>query len=86
MLPPPQTSPSSLFLCALYPVVVDYGGRQESEVWGWASLVSTWLAQRVDYATLLLNLVFVNPPDLPEQTCHALPVRYGNAFVKWIPI
>uniref|UniRef100_A0A8C4NPD0 Kinase D-interacting substrate 220a n=1 Tax=Eptatretus burgeri TaxID=7764 RepID=A0A8C4NPD0_EPTBU len=67
---------SLLAFFVIFLLVVDYGGRQESEVWGWASLVSTWLAQRVDYATLLLNLVFVNPPDLPEQTCHALPVRF----------
>uniref|UniRef100_UPI00358F82F8 kinase D-interacting substrate of 220 kDa isoform X3 n=1 Tax=Myxine glutinosa TaxID=7769 RepID=UPI00358F82F8 len=67
---------SLLAFFVIFLLVVDYGGRQESEVWGWASIVSTWLAQRVDYATLLFNLVFVNPPDLPEQTCHALPVRF----------
>nr|XP_032817411.1 kinase D-interacting substrate of 220 kDa isoform X1 [Petromyzon marinus]XP_032817415.1 kinase D-interacting substrate of 220 kDa isoform X1 [Petromyzon marinus] len=57
-------------------VVVYFGGQQEREGWTWAWLASTWLARQLCYVELLLQLVFTNPPELPEQTTRALPVRF----------
>lgn len=65
-----------LFTCpALPPVVVYFGGRQEGENWTWAWLISTRLSRQIGYLELLLKLMFVNPPELPEQSTRALPVR-----------
>ncbi|XP_041105586.1 kinase D-interacting substrate of 220 kDa-like isoform X1 [Polyodon spathula] len=57
-------------------VVVYFGGRREGERWNWAWVLSTWLARHIGYLGLLLKLMFVNPPELPEQTTRALPVRF----------
>lgn len=57
-------------------VVVYFGGRREGESWNWAWVISTHLARHIGYLELLLKLMFVNPPDLPEQTTRALPVRW----------
>lgn len=57
-------------------VLVYFGGRREGESWSWAWLISTRLARHIGYLELLLKLMFVNPPELPEQTTKALPVRY----------
>lgn len=57
------------------PVVVYFGGRREGESWTWAWLLSTRLARHIGYLELLLKLMFVNPPELPEQSTRALPVR-----------
>ncbi|MBN3310300.1 KDIS Kinase, partial [Amia calva] len=57
-------------------VVVYFGGRREGENWNWAWVLSTRLARHIGYLELLLKLMFVNPPELPEQTTRALPVRF----------
>ena len=56
-------------------MVVYFGGRREGESWNWVWVISTRLARHIGYLELLLKLMFVNPPDLPEQTTRALPVR-----------
>lgn len=56
-------------------VVVYFGGRREGDNWTWAWLLSTRLARHIGYLELLLKLMFVNPPELPEQSTRALPVR-----------
>lgn len=56
-------------------VVIYFGGRREGESWNWAWVLSTRLARHIGYLELLLKLMFVNPPELPEQTTKALPVR-----------
>ena len=56
-------------------VVVYFGSRREGESWNWAWVVSTGLARHIGYMELLLKLMFVNAPELPEQTTRALPVR-----------
>lgn len=55
--------------------VIYFGGRREGESWNWAWVLSTRLARHIGYLELLLKLMFVNPPELPEQTTKALPVR-----------
>ncbi|CAM9647184.1 unnamed protein product [Lampetra planeri] len=67
---------SLLALFYIFLVVVYFGGQQEREGWTWAWLASTWLARQLCYVELLLQLVFTNPPELPEQTTRALPVRF----------
>ncbi|XP_055729061.1 kinase D-interacting substrate of 220 kDa B isoform X6 [Salvelinus fontinalis] len=62
-----------LYVCF---VVVYFGSRREGENWSWAWVISTRLARHIGYLELLLKLMFVNPPDLPEQTTRALPVRF----------
>ncbi|PWA14356.1 hypothetical protein CCH79_00018504 [Gambusia affinis] len=57
-------------------VVVYFGGRREGDSWTWAWLLSTRLARHIGYLELLLRLMFVNPPELPEQSTRALPVRF----------
>lgn len=66
--------PLSLCVC-VSPVLVYFGGRREGESWNWAWVLSTRLARQVGYLELLLKLMFVNAPELPEQTTRALPVR-----------
>lgn len=39
------------------------------------------MARHIGYLELLLKLMFVNPPELPEQTTKALPVRLVISFV-----
>lgn len=56
-------------------VLVYFGSRRERESWNWAWVISTRLARQIGYLELLLKLMFVNPPELPEQTTRALPVR-----------
>ncbi|KAM8953721.1 kinase D-interacting substrate of 220 kDa isoform 1-T1 [Pelodytes ibericus] len=60
-----------IFFTAIY-----FGGQQEGENWNWAWVLSTRLARQIGYLELLLKLMFVNPPELPEQTTKALPVRF----------
>uniref|UniRef100_A0A8C5Q898 Kinase D interacting substrate 220 n=1 Tax=Leptobrachium leishanense TaxID=445787 RepID=A0A8C5Q898_9ANUR len=60
-----------IFFTAIY-----FGGRREGENWNWAWVLSTRLARHIGYLELLLKLMFVNPPELPEQTTKALPVRF----------
>ncbi|XP_026196930.1 kinase D-interacting substrate of 220 kDa B isoform X4 [Anabas testudineus] len=67
---------SLLALLYLFFVVVYFGGRREGENWTWAWLLSTRLARHIGYLELLLKLMFVNPPELPEQSTRALPVRF----------
>ncbi|XP_037541917.1 kinase D-interacting substrate of 220 kDa B isoform X2 [Nematolebias whitei] len=67
---------SLLALLYLFFVVVYFGGRREGENWTWAWLLSTRLARHIGYLELLLKLMFVNPPELPEQSTKALPVRF----------
>ncbi|XP_044024072.1 kinase D-interacting substrate of 220 kDa B isoform X7 [Siniperca chuatsi] len=67
---------SLLALLYLFFVVVYFGGRREGESWNWAWLLSTRLARHIGYLELLLRLMFVNPPELPEQSTRALPVRF----------
>ncbi|KAM4522785.1 kinase D-interacting substrate of 220 kDa B isoform 1-T2 [Odontesthes bonariensis] len=67
---------SLLALVYLFFVVVYFGGRREGESWTWAWLLSTHLARHIGYLELLLRLMFVNPPELPEQSTRALPVRF----------
>lgn len=61
-----------ILVCA---VLVYFGGRKGGESWSWAWVLSTRLARHIGYLELLLKLMFVNPPELPEQTTKALPVR-----------
>uniref|UniRef100_A0A8C8GRN9 KAP NTPase domain-containing protein n=1 Tax=Oncorhynchus tshawytscha TaxID=74940 RepID=A0A8C8GRN9_ONCTS len=67
---------SLLALLYVFFVLVYYGGHREGENWNWAWVLSTRLARQVGYLELLLKLMFVNPPELPEQTTRALPVRF----------
>ncbi|KAM3870880.1 kinase D-interacting substrate of 220 kDa B isoform 2-T2 [Diretmus argenteus] len=67
---------SLLALLYIFFVLVYFGGRREGESWNWAWVISTRLARQVGYLELLLKLMFVNPPELPEQTTRALPVRF----------
>ncbi|KAJ3606221.1 hypothetical protein NHX12_025741 [Muraenolepis orangiensis] len=67
---------SLLALLYLFFVVVYFGGRREGENWTWAWVLSTHLARHLGYLELLLRLMFVTPPDLPEQSTRALPVRF----------
>uniref|UniRef100_A0A4W5MFX8 Kinase D-interacting substrate of 220 kDa n=1 Tax=Hucho hucho TaxID=62062 RepID=A0A4W5MFX8_9TELE len=67
---------SLLALVYVFFVVVYFGSRREGENWNWAWVISTRLARHIGYLELLLKLMFVNPPDLPEQTTRALPVRF----------
>nr|XP_048295758.1 kinase D-interacting substrate of 220 kDa isoform X7 [Myodes glareolus] len=66
------------FLAVLYIffIVIYFGGRREGESWNWAWALSTRLARHIGYLELLFRLMFVNPPELPEQTTKALPVRF----------
>ncbi|XP_064151073.1 kinase D-interacting substrate of 220 kDa isoform X9 [Loxodonta africana] len=64
------------FLLKKLEVVIYFGGRREGESWNWAWVLSTRLARHIGYLELLLKLMFVNPPELPEQTTKALPVRF----------
>ncbi|XP_056619867.1 kinase D-interacting substrate of 220 kDa B isoform X3 [Triplophysa dalaica] len=70
------TSLSILALLYVFFVVVYFGSRREGENWNWAWVISTRLARHIGYLELLLKLMFVNPPELPEQTTRALPVRF----------
>ncbi|XP_055720273.1 kinase D-interacting substrate of 220 kDa B isoform X2 [Salvelinus fontinalis] len=67
---------SLLTLLYVFFVLVYFGGRREGENWNWAWVLSTRLARQVGYLELLLKLMFVNAPELPEQTTRALPVRF----------
>uniref|UniRef100_A0A3B1KDQ7 Kinase D-interacting substrate 220b n=2 Tax=Astyanax mexicanus TaxID=7994 RepID=A0A3B1KDQ7_ASTMX len=67
---------SLLALLYVFFVVVYFGSRREGESWNWAWVLSTRLARHIGYLELLLKLMFVNPPELPEQTTRALPVRF----------
>ncbi|XP_067337032.1 kinase D-interacting substrate of 220 kDa B isoform X5 [Channa argus] len=67
---------SLLALLYIFFVLVYFGSRRERESWKWAWVISTRLARQVGYLELLLKLMFVNPPELPEQTTRALPVRF----------
>uniref|UniRef100_A0A8D1ZD21 Kinase D interacting substrate 220 n=2 Tax=Sus scrofa TaxID=9823 RepID=A0A8D1ZD21_PIG len=67
---------SFLALLYIFFVVIYFGGRREGESWNWAWVLSTRLARHIGYLELLLKLMFVNPPELPEQTTKALPVRF----------
>nr|XP_020446551.1 kinase D-interacting substrate of 220 kDa isoform X2 [Monopterus albus] len=65
-----------LTILYIFFVLVYFGSRRERESWNWAWVISTRLARQVGYMELLLKLMFVNPPELPEQTTRALPVRF----------
>ncbi|XP_009291460.1 kinase D-interacting substrate of 220 kDa B-like isoform X3 [Danio rerio] len=65
-----------LALMYIFFVLVYFGGRKAGESWSWAWVLSTRLARHIGYLELLLKLMFVNPPELPEQTTKALPVRF----------
>ncbi|XP_064190006.1 kinase D-interacting substrate of 220 kDa B-like isoform X4 [Anguilla rostrata] len=67
---------SLLALLYIFFVVVYFGGRREGESWNWVWVLSTHVARHIGYLELLLKLMFVNPPELPEQTTRALPVRF----------
>ncbi|TRY55853.1 hypothetical protein DNTS_035050 [Danionella cerebrum] len=67
---------SLLTLLYIFFVLVYFGGRKAGEGWSWAWVLSTRLARHLGYLELLLKLMFVNPPELPEQTTKALPVRF----------
>ncbi|XP_031437039.1 kinase D-interacting substrate of 220 kDa B isoform X3 [Clupea harengus] len=67
---------SLLALLYVFFVVVYFGSRREGESWAWAWVISTRLARHIGYLELILKLMFVNPPELPEQTTRALPVRF----------
>ncbi|XP_051942126.1 kinase D-interacting substrate of 220 kDa B isoform X1 [Hippocampus zosterae] len=67
---------SLLALIYIFFVLVYFGSRRERESWNWAWVISTRLARQIGYLELLLKLMFVNPPELPEQTTRALPVRF----------
>ncbi|XP_062894098.1 kinase D-interacting substrate of 220 kDa B isoform X1 [Mobula hypostoma] len=67
---------SLLALIYIFFAIIYFGGRQEGENWNWAWVLSTKLARQISYLELLLKLMFVNPPELPEQTSRALPVRF----------
>ncbi|XP_044147710.1 kinase D-interacting substrate of 220 kDa isoform X2 [Bufo gargarizans] len=71
-----SVSLSLLTVLYIFFTVVYFGGRQEGENWNWAWVLSTRLARHIGYLELLLKLMFVNPPELPEQTTKALPVRF----------
>ncbi|XP_060643917.2 kinase D-interacting substrate of 220 kDa isoform X6 [Anolis sagrei] len=67
---------SLLALLYVFFTVIYFGSRREGENWNWAWVLSTRLARHIGYMELLLKLMFVNPPELPEQTTKALPVRF----------
>ncbi|XP_028906678.1 kinase D-interacting substrate of 220 kDa isoform X2 [Ornithorhynchus anatinus] len=67
---------SLLAILYIFFTVIYFGGRREGESWNWAWVLSTRLARHIGYLELLLKLMFVNPPELPEQTTKALPVRF----------
>ncbi|XP_045404955.1 kinase D-interacting substrate of 220 kDa isoform X7 [Lemur catta] len=67
---------SFLALLYIFFIVIYFGGRREGDSWNWAWVLSTRLARHIGYLELLLKLMFVNPPELPEQTTKALPVRF----------
>uniref|UniRef100_A0A8C6QX45 Kinase D-interacting substrate 220 n=1 Tax=Nannospalax galili TaxID=1026970 RepID=A0A8C6QX45_NANGA len=67
---------SFLALLYIFFIVIYFGGRREGESWNWAWVLSTRLARHIGYLELLFKLMFVNPPELPEQTTKALPVRF----------
>ncbi|XP_036026646.1 kinase D-interacting substrate of 220 kDa isoform X3 [Onychomys torridus] len=67
---------SLLALLYIFFIVIYFGGRREGESWNWAWALSTRLARHIGYLELLFRLMFVNPPELPEQTTKALPVRF----------
>ncbi|KAM5249813.1 kinase D-interacting substrate of 220 kDa isoform 18-T18 [Hipposideros larvatus] len=67
---------SLLALLYIFFIVIYFGGRREGESWNWTWVLSTRLARHIGYLELLLKLMFVNPPELPEQTTKALPVRF----------
>uniref|UniRef100_A0A3P8ULH6 Kinase D interacting substrate 220 n=1 Tax=Cynoglossus semilaevis TaxID=244447 RepID=A0A3P8ULH6_CYNSE len=67
---------SFLALLYIFFVLVYFGSRRERESWNWAWVISTRLARQLGYLELLFKLMFVNPPELPEQTTRALPVRF----------
>ncbi|EGW09780.1 Kinase D-interacting substrate of 220 kDa [Cricetulus griseus] len=67
---------SCLALLYIFFIVIYFGGRREGESWNWAWALSTRLARHIGYLELLFRLMFVNPPELPEQTTKALPVRF----------
>ncbi|XP_061752381.1 kinase D-interacting substrate of 220 kDa B-like isoform X3 [Nerophis ophidion] len=67
---------SFLALLYIFFVLVYFGSRRERESWNWAWVISTRLARQIGYLELLLKLMFVNAPELPEQTTRALPVRF----------
>ncbi|XP_039523909.1 kinase D-interacting substrate of 220 kDa isoform X1 [Pimephales promelas] len=67
---------SLLTLVYIFFVLVYFGGRKGGESWSWAWVLSTRLARHIGYLELLLKLMFVNSPELPEQTTKALPVRF----------
>ncbi|XP_056420109.1 kinase D-interacting substrate of 220 kDa isoform X2 [Hyla sarda] len=71
-----SVSLSLLAILYIFFTVVYFGGRREGENWNWAWVLSTRLARHIGYLELLLKLMFVNPPELPEQTTKALPVRF----------
>lgn len=64
-------------------MLVYFGSRRERESWNWAWVISTRLARQLGYLELLFKLMFVNPPELPEQTTRALPVRWRWQIQKW---
>ncbi|NXW07568.1 KDIS Kinase, partial [Fregetta grallaria] len=68
---------SLLAVLYIFFTVIYFGGRREGESWNWAWVLSARLARHIGYLELLLKLMFVNPPELPEQTTKALPVRLG---------
>ncbi|XP_054239327.1 kinase D-interacting substrate of 220 kDa isoform X5 [Indicator indicator] len=67
---------SLLAVLYIFFTVIYFGGRREGERWNWAWVLSARLARHIGYLELLLKLMFVNPPELPEQTTKALPVRF----------
>ncbi|XP_071597959.1 kinase D-interacting substrate of 220 kDa isoform X3 [Heliangelus exortis] len=67
---------SLLAVLYIFFTVIYFGGRREGERWNWAWVLSVRLARHIGYLELLLKLMFVNPPELPEQTTKALPVRF----------
>uniref|UniRef100_A0A803U1T9 Kinase D-interacting substrate of 220 kDa n=1 Tax=Anolis carolinensis TaxID=28377 RepID=A0A803U1T9_ANOCA len=67
---------SLLALLYVFFTVIYFGSRRDGENWNWAWVLSTRLARHIGYMELLLKLMFVNPPELPEQTTKALPVRF----------
>ncbi|XP_053917614.1 kinase D-interacting substrate of 220 kDa isoform X5 [Cuculus canorus] len=67
---------SLLAVLYIFFTVIYFGGRREGESWNWAWVLSVRLARHIGYLELLLKLMFVNPPELPEQTTKALPVRF----------
>ncbi|XP_067311449.1 kinase D-interacting substrate of 220 kDa B isoform X1 [Pseudorasbora parva] len=67
---------SLLTLIYIFFVLVYFGGRKAGGSWSWTWVLSTRLARHIGYLELLLKLMFVNSPELPEQTTKALPVRF----------